>query len=241
MIIGLDTSTPRISLAVREAGRTLVKLNHISPKRHNETLLILVDKLLTQARKAPRDIKGIAVGTGPGSFTGVRLGIAAAIGMAQALAIPVTGLSSYLTMAVGSGHPLALVLGDAHQGMLYAACYRQGQQGWEPVFPETLMSLSKVAAALPLNCGGIVTGPEASQYHTVLKKTRPDWELMPGEQQLPEAEMTIQIADGTIPTNLEKTLPKGGMPVREISPIYLRRTQAEEVRTRLQNAPESGS
>jgi len=233
MIFALDTSTSRLSLALRGAGKTVAKSEQVTLRKHNETVLPVLQALLSSQSLAPDAITGIAVGLGPGSFTGVRVGIATAVGMAQALGIPVIGMSSYLAIAAGSKTSMALVVGDARQDMLYAACYAQKASGWEVVISERLVSLSELADMLP--SGNIsVSGPGAFQFYRRLTKSRQNLAQVPEELQLPDAAVIAQLADGTIPSFMHGRLQSGGMRFDEISPIYLRRTQAEEVRLQQQ-------
>ncbi len=85
MILGLDTSTSRLSVALRHDGQTLVIKTLTTERRHNETLIPLLDEILREQGRTPSALTGVAVGLGPGSFTGIRIGIATALGLTQAL------------------------------------------------------------------------------------------------------------------------------------------------------------
>ncbi|MCK5241960.1 tRNA (adenosine(37)-N6)-threonylcarbamoyltransferase complex dimerization subunit type 1 TsaB [bacterium] len=235
MILSLDTSTARISLALWADGKLLNSKAAVTERRHNETILPYLESMLNTVNVKMRDIQGLVVGRGPGSFTGVRVGIATALGFAQALAIPVVGISSYLTIAAASTHSVVLVLGDARQDMVYAACYANQAAEWKPVFSEQLTTLSGLSDLLPEAESIAVTGPEAKQLFPAVQAKYPEFILENEEKHLPSAEIMARLAMGAIANPMQDKLQQGGMPVQDITPIYLRRTQAEEVRARHQH------
>lgn len=238
MILGLDTSTSRLSVALRSDGQTLAVRTLGSERRHNETLLPLLDQMLREQGRTPSALTGLAVGLGPGSFTGVRIGIATAQGLAQALGLPLAGISSFLILAAGSGHDEVLVVGDALQNMVYAAQYARLGPGWEAVRPERLLSLTALIDELP-KTPLAVTGPAAAAFFPALSAARPELRLAAAERHLPDADVLIQLAEGAVPSTLAVHLPERGMDWEAIQPIYLRRTQAEEVRARREAAGET--
>ncbi len=226
MIAAWDSSTERLSLALRSRGKIIAQRAAVLPQRHNETLLPLLASLLADAGCAPEEIQGLVVGLGPGSFTGVRVGVAAALGLAQALDKPVLGVSSFLAVAAGGEAERSLVVADARQGLWYAACYGRGSAGWTAELPEALASLPDLARLLP--AGKIaVSGPGATACLAELSALRPG--LYPAGEagRLPDAGVLAALADGSIPSSLAGRLPGPGMPYAEIAPIYLQRTQAE--------------
>lgn len=238
MIFGLDTSTSWLSLALRQDGRSLAHSHELLIKRHNEAILPALERLLAQVGKPPNALAGIAVGMGPGSFTGVRVGIATALGLAQALGVPVVGISSFLAVAAGSGADRVLVVADALKEMAYAAAFQMGSRGWETVLPEQLCDPADLPNQLPAGPWA-VAGPGASQFFPLLTRYRKDLTLLPDEHAAPKAEVLARLADGTVPSPHAGQLQSGGMPLADIKPIYLRKTQAEEVRDRRQTAAEA--
>jgi tRNA threonylcarbamoyladenosine biosynthesis protein TsaB len=154
-ILGLDTSTRGTSVAVlvpggREVERRDDPAVHESP-RHGEVLQTLVAQAMDQAEVGWDDVARICVGTGPGGFTGLRVGVSTARALSQSHDLPIVGVSSLETLARGvehassneldlPGHPevsgpvLAVI--DARRGEVFAAIYRHHRTTMEPgVFP----------------------------------------------------------------------------------------------------------
>jgi tRNA threonylcarbamoyladenosine biosynthesis protein TsaB len=232
MILAIDTSTPHLSLALRRSGQTLGTVNggaqHAVPlqRRHNESILPHLDELLRQAGTTVKALTGVAVGLGPGSFTGVRVGIATGLGLAQALEIPIIGVSSFLAIAAGTSADSVLVVEDARQDHFYTAWYAR-KNGWEAEIPEILFSLEALEKNLPAqHCQ--VSGPAAPLLFERMRL--PEYfSLAPETERFPRAEIIAQLVDGTLASTLTGRLAAGGMAPDQLVPIYLRKTQAEEM------------
>lgn len=100
-ILVLDTGSPRVSVAVGRAGQA-VSERSIELGRSSALLLDMIREVLEEAEVAPADLGGIAVLRGPGSFTGVRVGLATALGLHQALGVPATGLGTLQALAASA-------------------------------------------------------------------------------------------------------------------------------------------
>lgn len=100
MILVLDTATrrPIVALAADD-GSVLAQRTWESRHRHGEELLARLDEALAEAGGRKQDLSGVVVGTGPGSFTGLRIGLATAKTIAYALSIPIVGVSSTRALA----------------------------------------------------------------------------------------------------------------------------------------------
>ena len=125
-ILGIDTSSSSLSVAVMDDD--LLKgeftLNH--KLTHSEQMMPLLDSLLSHLELKMSDIDLIGVSVGPGSFTGIRIGVAAANAMAMALDIPVVGISSLEAMAYTAGETAYTIVStfDAHRDRFYFNAYR---------------------------------------------------------------------------------------------------------------------
>ncbi|MEW6111514.1 MAG: tRNA (adenosine(37)-N6)-threonylcarbamoyltransferase complex dimerization subunit type 1 TsaB [Thermodesulfobacteriota bacterium] len=99
IILAVHSTSPVLSVAISENDRVLAEHAAEPDRRHLENLPILIKDLLTRLELKPIDIEGIAVARGPGSFSGIRVGLATAKGMALALGKPVVGVSSLEILA----------------------------------------------------------------------------------------------------------------------------------------------
>jgi tRNA threonylcarbamoyladenosine biosynthesis protein TsaB len=130
-LLALDTSTPTAALAVVRSGQ--LARGHLSDpnQRHGRTLLRDVRDLMAEAGLALGDLDGLVVGLGPGSFTGLRIGVTAAKVIAYAIGRPVFGVDSLELLArCAPAYALTVVsLADAQRGEVAAAVFRRDQPG----------------------------------------------------------------------------------------------------------------
>jgi tRNA threonylcarbamoyl adenosine modification protein YeaZ len=100
-ILALDAGSPLVSIAVAQGGRVLAE-RAVEIARSSPALLALVDEALTEVGLAPRDLAGVVALRGPGSFTGLRVGLATALGLHQALALPAAALPTLWVLAAAA-------------------------------------------------------------------------------------------------------------------------------------------
>ena len=134
LILALDTSTSAIGVAVLAPGADPVLGVAIDARAHTEKLAPLVRDTLATAGASTTDLTGIAVGTGPGPFTGLRVGLVTAVTMGHALGIPVHGVCSLdalaeQALAEHDGVAELLVATDARRKEVYWARYSRGADG----------------------------------------------------------------------------------------------------------------
>ena len=126
-ILGIDTSSRSGSIAVIRAGQVLGSLQVEGRLDHSEQVLPSISYLLSRLGVTRGDLDAVAVSVGPGSFTGVRVGLASAGGLARALDIPALGMSSLETLArsVSGRRPGSWICPwvEAGRGEVYAAAY----------------------------------------------------------------------------------------------------------------------
>lgn len=128
-ILALDTSTWALAVAVSKGGHLAGEVNSYIAKNHAARLMPAVHFLLESLDLAPADLDLIAVGSGPGSYTGVRIGVTVAKTLAWSLKVPLLGLSSLQAIAQNRADFAGLIvpLMDARRGQVYAGIY-QGRQ-----------------------------------------------------------------------------------------------------------------
>lgn len=105
-LLAIDTATSSMTVAVTEDGRVLKEINSHAERNHSIYLVPHIKQALAELGLQPADLSGIAVGRGPGSYTGVRIGITVAKTIAWALGLPLVGVSSLEAMAAGGGSAL---------------------------------------------------------------------------------------------------------------------------------------
>ena len=175
-IVAIETATETVGVAVRAGSGVEAAFTLRGRRRHVETLAPALEHLLSQVDLVPSDLDVVAVDLGPGLFTGLRVGVAAAKGLAQAVGIGVLGLSSLniLTKAAAqgghTGHLLAAV--DARRGEVFASVreLRAGPSPAEDVIGPGLFSPEELAGALS-ELGGVRivgVGDGAQRYAGVL-------------------------------------------------------------------------
>lgn len=132
MLLALDTSTRYASVALFHQGELRADLTWLVENRHSAELLLRVQETLRAQSVKPLELDGIAVARGPGSFNGVRAGVATAKGLALALSVPLVGVPTLDVLAWGArlapNEIWALL--DAGRGEVYAAAYETA--GAEP-------------------------------------------------------------------------------------------------------------
>ncbi len=148
-ILALDTTSEFGSLAVRREGQTAAELTLHSPEGFAHLIFSAIDDVLSRAQVRLEEIDCFAAASGPGSFTGVRIGLSAVKGLAEATGKPAVGVSNLRALAwfanAPGNAPLRAVVLDARRGEVYAAVYNSDL---EPVMPETVVKLSDWLATL---------------------------------------------------------------------------------------------
>ncbi|UCG11205.1 MAG: tRNA (adenosine(37)-N6)-threonylcarbamoyltransferase complex dimerization subunit type 1 TsaB [Deltaproteobacteria bacterium] len=129
-ILAIDTATPAGSIALVEGG--LLKAQHVLNvnRTHNRRLLVGIDRILSECRWTLEELDAFAVSLGPGSFTGLRIGLSVMKGLAWSTGKPMAGVSTLDVLAGNVSfvdHLICPVL-DARKGEIYTALYRSGDQ-----------------------------------------------------------------------------------------------------------------
>ena len=150
-ILAIDTTTPSGSGAVLEDGRLLAKFEDASPTSHSARLLASVEGMLALLGLGIRDIDAFAVTTGPGSFTGIRIGLSTVKAFAFASGRPVAPVSSLRALAwkFRDDPGLAAPMLDAKKGEIYAAVFRVGPGGLEELVPQGAYAPEEFLESVP--------------------------------------------------------------------------------------------
>jgi tRNA threonylcarbamoyladenosine biosynthesis protein TsaB len=186
-LLGIDTSTPAASACVLRGDGQAFEVapppeRLQRPPAHAAELMPAVADAMEGAGVDWSDLDGIAVGVGPGTFTGLRIGIATARALATAAGLPLRRVSSLAALAAGIDNLVRLPLIDARRGEVFAALYEGDREFWPPMVtrPEDLIEQLGNAAVTPLAAGdgsirfrgmlehaGIPVEPDDSVAHVV--------------------------------------------------------------------------
>src|SRR5271167_499151 len=148
-ILGIDTGGSRVSLGLVADGRVRGVLSRVLPS-HCAGLPAAVDELIAAAGIRIGDLKGIGVALGPGSFTGLRVGLSYAKGLAGAAGIPLAGIPTLDAMALTAGsvcpaEALLCPILDARRGEVYAALYRFSADALERETDDLALTTAELA------------------------------------------------------------------------------------------------
>ncbi|QCT21699.1 tRNA (adenosine(37)-N6)-threonylcarbamoyltransferase complex dimerization subunit type 1 TsaB [Jejubacter calystegiae] len=217
-ILAIDTATEACSVALWLDGQVL---NHfeLCPREHTQRILPMVRDILNQGGISLSELDALAFGRGPGSFTGVRIGIGIAQGLALGAELPMAGVSTLATMAEGAwrrtGATRVLAAIDARMGEVYWAEYQRDEQGvWHGEESEAVLKPEAACermAQLDGEWATVGTGWQAWPEMGADSQLT----LKDGEVTLPEARDMLPLAQWCIDQG--KTVP-----VEQAEPVYLR-------------------
>jgi tRNA threonylcarbamoyladenosine biosynthesis protein TsaB len=169
--VGFDTSTAATSACVLRADG--VAFEHVpaparllEPPGHSRELLPAVEELMAEAEVGWGDVDRLAVGVGPGTFTGLRIGVATARALATAAKLPVHAVSSLAALAAGIDEPLALPLIDARRGEVFGALFRDGEALVEPFAARPEDVAERVGGEL---AGAVAAGDGSLKFRQILE------------------------------------------------------------------------
>jgi tRNA threonylcarbamoyl adenosine modification protein YeaZ len=210
LLLAFDTATPAVTVALHDGAAVLAEEFAVDARRHGELLAVSIDNVLGKAGASRDELTGIAVGTGPGPYTGLRVGLITARVLASVLGIPADGICTLDVIAAdaagelppGDGGQEFLVATDARRRELYWASY--ASDGRRLTGP----AVSKAAELPP---GLPVAGEGALLY--------PELGLQPLGPRYPSAATLAALAASRA---------AAGLAPGQVEPLYLRRPDARE-------------
>jgi len=217
-LLALDTSSKTASCAVFSDGILIAESFTNAGLTHSQTILPMVEAMLKHAKIAINDIDAFAVSAGPGSFTGLRIGISAVKGMAMAMDKPCAGVSTLCALAAGlrafDGYIAATL--DARREQVYAAIFHCKDGELTRVSPDEAVSIEELGQRLSeLNQPIMLAGDGAE----LCLKQLGNPNLRPSPQEL-RYQRATGVAYIALRDNIFTTADK-------LEPIYLRIPQAE--------------
>ncbi|OOH91241.1 tRNA (adenosine(37)-N6)-threonylcarbamoyltransferase complex dimerization subunit type 1 TsaB [Pasteurellaceae bacterium 15-036681] len=215
-ILAIDTATEACSVALLFENN-ITALDELSPRTHTQRILPMVDELLSQAGISVKQVAALAFGRGPGSFTGVRVGVGIAQGLALGAELPVVPISNLMIMAeqayqqLGATQVVALI--DARMSEVYFAQFERTEQGhWIEIVNEQVCSPEKVIEQI-----------QQDRHPTIVGT---GWAAYP---QFGQANLAVEVSEITLPSAkymlslAVDALEKGNtQSALEIEPVYLR-------------------
>ncbi|MCX8159645.1 MAG: tRNA (adenosine(37)-N6)-threonylcarbamoyltransferase complex dimerization subunit type 1 TsaB [Candidatus Saccharicenans sp.] len=226
LLLAIDTTTRFGSVAVIENGQVLAEVNYASPSTHSRQVFRAVDEALRVAGLKFDDLGGLAVAAGPGSFTGIRIGLSLAKALAQASGRPLAGVSALEALALKllpSGVDLMVPMIDARKGEVFASAYLADGHGWREVVPAGAYRPEIFLNRLPSRGQAAFIGTGAELYRSLIENGLGTRAVFSSRSLYIAAEVGLVG---------EKLLAGGkGLSPAELQPIYYRASQAEEKRT----------
>lgn len=227
-ILGIETSGKICGLALSENERILVEYNLSLGLKHSELLLPLIEQSLNIVHWQIENLDGIAVDKGPGSFTGIRIGLSAARTLAQLLNIPLVGIVSLDALAenISPSQFLLLPLIDALGGMVYATLYQYEKRKWQRLLPYQVTSIDALSNYLITHLKTrerpiLFVGEGALIYQKKIKNIFKQFAYFAEDNLFPHAASVARLGK-------EKLRKKRVKDFSRVLPFYLRRSYAEE-------------
>ena len=222
IILGIETATPQVGCAVGGVEGVLASFTAARGRRHAETLVPAVDFVCRQARVELSEVSVVAVDIGPGLFTGLRVGIATAKALAQALRVPMVGLASLdlLAFALHHGEGLIATVVDARRREVFAALYRPVPGGVQRVAEPRVCEPDQLASelmAMGEDC--LLVGDGALRYASVFDDAR-HLHIADGAFGHPSPAALVRLAHA-------RAVREEFVQPSELEPLYLRKADAE--------------
>ena len=231
LILAFETSAKAASVALYDGQKLLGESYQNTGLTHSQTLMVMAEDVLKQCGKTAQDVTAVAVAEGPGSFTGVRIGVAAAKGFAWGSQIPCYGISTLEAMAESLGIYQGYVcpVMDARRSQVYNALFYVNQGKISRLAPDRAIALTDLKEELKNLAEPVfLVGDGSNLCYNTLKEDVPNL-VLPAEHRMHQRAVGVallaarQAAEGVAP---------GGA---ELTPNYLRLSQAEREKLEREN------
>ncbi|MCR5758013.1 MAG: tRNA (adenosine(37)-N6)-threonylcarbamoyltransferase complex dimerization subunit type 1 TsaB [Selenomonas sp.] len=222
-ILAIDTATQVSSVAVVSDNRLLAELTMQGKLTHSETLLPHIEQVLKMAAVAKENLEGVAVSIGPGSFTGLRIGLAVAKAMSYTLQIPLAGVSTLQALAYQLPAPgvRVMCLLDAQKGNAYVESYHWKQGILTVAEPIQVAKITDIVAACAALDEPVILLGDAVQKKIVGKLE------LPANVCAAQPHIVMPRAAGVALLGQQKLAAGEQDNVMDLEPVYIRRSEAE--------------
>jgi tRNA threonylcarbamoyl adenosine modification protein YeaZ len=213
LLLAFDTATPAVTVALHDGTELLAQRTEVDARRHGELLAPGIRAVLAEAGRSRAELTDVAVGVGPGPFTGLRVGLVTARALADALGVAVHGVCTLdiLAWAVRHDGPFAVAT-DARRREIYWARYAAPERRLTEPAVDWPHLVAPQVAGLP------VAGEGAIKY--------PDSFPLPADPRLPSAADLARLTVSRLGLPQDPAAPGPGL--LPVAPLYLRRPDAVE-------------
>ena len=223
LILAFETSAKAASVALMDGTKLLGESYQNTGLTHSQTLMVMAEDVLKQCGKSAQDVEAVAVAEGPGSFTGVRIGVAAAKGYTWGKEIPCYGVSTLEAMAESLGIYEGYIcpVMDARRSQVYNALFRVEKGIISRVAEDRAIALADLKEELLTLEGPIfLVGDGSTLTYNTLKDSVENL-ILPPEHRMHQRAVGVGLVAARMAA--EGLAPSGG----ELTPNYLRLSQAE--------------
>ena len=230
-ILAFETSAKAASVALMENGKLLGEAYQNTGLTHSQTLMVMAEDMLKTCGKKPSDVQAVAVAAGPGSFTGVRIGVAAAKGFAWGGELPCYGVSTLEAMArnLGAYQGYVLPAMDARRSQVYTAIFHVEKGAFTRVAEDMAISLEELKEKIKnFQEPVFLVGDGALLCYNTLLEEVPGL-VLPPEHRMHQRAAGVALAAQVM---MDTGEPGNGA---ELTPNYLRLSQAERERLAREN------
>ena len=241
-IVGIDTSSATASVALLEDGQLIAERCHPGSiaghvaglagfkSNHAEILLPLIESVIVESRLSLAEVSGIALSIGPGSFTGLRIGLSTVKGLAYGWGIPVVGVSTLLAQAAQAGEfdGVICALLDARKNEVYAALFRKRQRELARLTEDLLAPAESVIDRVRRATGDmpcLFIGDGARRYEKLLL------DAFGGAARLCAENSVSSCAAAVARLGMERMRRSEADDLGKLVPVYLRPSEAEARRS----------
>ena len=229
-LLAIDTTTEACSVALsihQDGKQQLSSRYQLAPRRHAELILSMVDELLLEAKLSLKQLDAIVVTVGPGAFTGVRLGVAVAQGLAFSTDLNIIPVNTLQTLAIGTAKSVAFadckiaVAMDARMNEVYWGCFSYKQEKLTALTPQIVVAaMDAPLAEIQISEQWLFAGTGWQAYPKAFSELFGKAPICNEHLQFPRAENALLLAQQNVEHALTAEL---------ISPIYLRDKVAETI------------
>ncbi len=219
MLLAIDTATQNLSLALHDGAAVRAEQTWFSPNMHTVQLAPAVRDLITRADLTMDDLTALAVSTGPGSYTGLRIGVALAKGLAAARGIPLVGIPTLDILAAGQPHFQGglIAVAQAGRGRIIAATYQWRKGHWKARGEAQLLDWPTLIGSI--DGAAIITGEIDETGRTAISEAAANdlpVTLAPGAFRLRRAGFLAEEAWDRLRDATE------AFPAADVTPIYVK-------------------